>query len=134
MPTNPKTLALRAGEKEVFRRLTLLLLPLGFEVGKARTWIRIHSGHEESIYLHRFGMSGATLSTVATYRVHLAFRPLEGVSGQPRRQQWIVDIPPKGYHFAFNARNEATFDRCVTDLHRYFVEFADPWFKGFRDS
>ena len=135
MPAHPNTLIMRAAEKEIFRRFSALFKPLGFEMTKMRFWTRIHGEFEESVYLHRGGMTyGAPFSTSTSYRIHLAVRSLKEEVPGMRPETLVVSIPPKGYHFGFNAKNEATFERCVTDLHRYCLNVADPWFKGFRDS
>lgn len=129
MPASPNTLLIRAAEKEIFRRLSILLGPMQFKGKPPRTWTRSDGKVSQVFHLHRGGMTyGAPISTSVDLRVELYLRPAVDTPDS-HHASFIVSVPPKGYHFSFNAKNKATFDRCITDLHRYCIDHADAWFR-----
>ena len=43
-----------------------------------------------------------------------------------------VGLATPPYHLRFNAKSGSTYERCLDDLERVFVNVAEPWFEKFR--
>lgn len=126
---HPDTILVRTAEEAIFERLTSKIGALGFSRTLKRAWTRSREHIVEFIHLHRGGISYGVPSLSINYRVHLGIRVLNDPTSHLALNGPDSDqTRARGMHLACHARNEATYERCVTDLARYCVEVALPWF------
>jgi len=133
-PPHEDTLLVRAAEKKLFARFSEKLRPLGFNAPvRARFWTRPGEHCAHFLHFHRGGSSYACAPSLQiSYRIHPGIRVMNDpthflvLNGPTSDQEGTL-----GFHLRCHARNEDTYDRCVTDVGRWCVEIAQPWFERF---
>ena len=116
--------------EQIKRRLTRELLSLGFTRTKPTFWTRPREHRVEFIHLHLFTFAPA-------FRVHLGIRVTNdtfeavALNGLHSPDGWYGT--GRKYLFEF-AEIETSLERCASDLFRFCVDIADPWFRQFKDA
>src|SRR5262249_13208365 len=135
---NNKTALVRQGFEKVCREFTDRISLNWFDRTKKRLWTRIQSDWVDFVHFHRHGISyGSPATFTVDIRVHWGVRVLNdsfpglhlnGPQSDPDR------LRSGRYHLRFNARSGSTYDRCLEDLSRFFVEQCEPWFNRFASA
>jgi len=132
---NNKTAIIRQGFDKACREFTNRISAKGFARTRKRLWTRVQSHWVDFVHFHRRGISyGSPDTFIVDIRVHLGVRilndsfpglHLNGPQSDPDR------LRSGRYHLRFNARSGSTYERCIEDLYRFFVEECEPWFNRF---
>jgi len=111
--------------RTVTRRLSAILVDLGFEKQMSGSCMRVVDGHRWHVWLQKF-------QNLPSFRVAMSFSPKGSEKWTVEfSDNWTYRDSPVGRRFDFNIRwGDDAEERCLREIHDFVQTVAVPWFEA----
>ena len=122
----------RSCHGKVLRRVASLLAPFGFRRSKTTFFTRRKRWVIEFVHLHKYSFAPG-------YRVHLGIRvlndvfPAQALNGPDSHPYTSADSPNGSRYTLDFGPDQASIERCSSEIQRWCSEVGLPWFDQFHD-